>query len=71
MLKSLLFFSMQDSDFVDAYLAFSPSGTVSGDFVYVNYALVEDFEYLLEEGGPYETDVAGKICIGRYIQSYS
>ncbi len=53
-------------NFVDAYLGYSPAGTVQGDLVYVNYGTTEDFELLTKPGGEYETNVTGRLCIARY-----
>ena len=49
-------------DFIHAFNAFSPAGTVSGDLVYVNYARVEDISKLEELG----VNLTGKIAIARY-----
>lgn len=54
--------------FVDAYLAYSPSGQAEGNMVYVNYGTKEDFELLANSTGDYNTDVSGMICIARYGQ---
>lgn len=48
------------------YNAFSVDGDVSGELVYVNYGIPEDYE-LLER---YGIDVAGKIVIARYGKSW-
>ena len=58
------------SNFVDAYLAYSPAGEVSGQVVYVNYGSKEDFELLADNSTDYYTDVKGKICISRYGQVF-
>ncbi|MBI4417309.1 MAG: M20/M25/M40 family metallo-hydrolase [Ignavibacteriales bacterium] len=42
--------------------AYSPSGDVTAEVVYANYALAEDFQSLEERG----IDVTGKIVIARY-----
>ena len=44
------------------YNVFSPDGDVTGQLVYVNYGLLEDYEQLERYG----VDVAGKIVIARY-----
>ena len=49
-------------DFIHAFNAFSPTGNVSGDLVYVNYARVEDISKLEELG----VNLTGKIAIARY-----
>ena len=49
-------------DFIHAFNAFSPAGSVTGDLVYVNYARVEDISRLEELG----VDLKGKIAIARY-----
>lgn len=49
-----------------AYNAFSASGDVRGEVVYVNYAVKEDFEKLAELG----VSLEGKIAIARYGRSY-
>jgi len=46
--------------------AYSPSGDVTGEVVYANYALAEDFQNLEERG----IDVSGKIVIARYGRVY-
>jgi N-acetylated-alpha-linked acidic dipeptidase len=51
---------------VVGYNAYSPSGDVSGEVVYVNYGLPEDYEALAELG----VDVEGKIALARYGQSF-
>ena len=51
-------------DFVHAFNAFSPAGTVEGDLVFVNYGRIEDFQQLEDLG--YEEIIKGKICIARY-----
>jgi len=47
---------------VPHFNAYSPSGLVQGEPVYVNYAREEDFAYLNTNG----IDLVGKICISRY-----
>ena len=50
-------------EFVHAFNAYSPPGTVEGDLVYVHYARVEDLQKLKTELG---IDLKGKICMARY-----
>ncbi|KAL3841667.1 hypothetical protein ACJMK2_019781 [Sinanodonta woodiana] len=47
---------------VQPFNAYSPSGIVKGDLVYVNYGRAEDFERLKAAG----INVSGKIAIARY-----
>ena len=49
-------------DFIHAYNAYTPPGTVEGDLVYVHYARVEDLKQLKDWG----IDLKGKICMARY-----
>ena len=49
-------------NFIDAFNAYTPSGTVEGDLVYVHYARVEDLRKVKELG----LDLRGKICMARY-----
>jgi len=51
---------------VDGYNAYSPSGDVSGELVYANFGLPEDYEALDELG----VSVAGKIVLVRYGGSF-
>jgi N-acetylated-alpha-linked acidic dipeptidase len=51
---------------VVGYNAYSPSGDVTGELVYANYGLPEDYEALERLG----VDVRGKIVIVRYGQSF-
>lgn len=46
--------------------AYSPSGDVTGQVVYANYALADDFDDLEKRG----IDVSGKIVIARYGRVY-
>lgn len=56
-----------DENFVDAYLAYAPNGTVEGEVVYVHFGMVEDFDLLTaDETSEYYTNVTGKICMARY-----
>merc|ERR1719400_1696355 len=57
-------------NFIDAYLAYSPAGEVTGQLVYVNYGSKEDFELLADDSSEYYTNVTGKICITRYGQVF-
>jgi len=49
-----------------AYNAYSPSGDVTGDIVYVNYGIPADYEALAKLG----VDVKGKIVLARYGGSW-
>ena len=51
---------------VVGYNAYSPSGDVRGQVVYVNFGLPEDYEALAELG----VDVEGKIVLARYGESF-
>jgi len=51
---------------VEGYNAFSPSGDVSGEVVYANYGLPQDYAELKRLG----VDVAGKIVLVRYGGSF-
>jgi N-acetylated-alpha-linked acidic dipeptidase len=51
---------------VVGYNAYSPSGDVTGELVYANYGLPDDYEKLAELG----VDVRGKIVIVRYGESF-
>jgi N-acetylated-alpha-linked acidic dipeptidase len=51
---------------VVGYNAYSPKGDVTGELVYVNYGLPDDYEALEELG----VDVQGKIVIVRYGESF-
>jgi N-acetylated-alpha-linked acidic dipeptidase len=61
-------FAWQDAfdEVVVGYNAFSPSGDVSGDVVYANYGLPQDYAELEKLG----VDVAGKIVLVRYGGSF-
>src|SRR5579883_408115 len=48
------------------YNAYSGSGDVTGQVVYVNYGVPEDYDYLAKQG----IDVKGKIVIARYGKSW-
>ena len=49
-------------NFIHAFNAYTPPGTVEGDLVYVHYARVEDLRKVKELG----LDLKGKICMARY-----
>jgi N-acetylated-alpha-linked acidic dipeptidase len=51
---------------VEGYNAYSPSGDVSGEVVYANYGLPDDYAALEALG----VDVAGKIVLARYGESF-
>lgn len=53
-------------DVVVGYNAYSPAGNVTGELVYVNYGLPEDYEALESLG----VDVVGKIVIARYGEEW-
>ncbi len=50
-------------EFIPAFNAYTPPGTVEGDLIYVHYARVEDLRQLKEMG----MNVTGKICMARYF----
>ena len=54
--------STASPDVLPPYNVYSPDGDVTGQLVYVNYGLLEDYEQLERYG----IDVAGKIVIVRY-----
>ena len=54
------------SGILPAYNAYSPSGDVSGDVVYVNYGVPADYQVLERLG----VSVAGKIVLARYGGSW-
>ena len=54
--------SSESPDVLPPYNVFSPDGDVTGQLVYVNYGLLEDYERLERYG----VAVAGKIVIARY-----
>ena len=58
--------SGQTSEQLPAYNAYSTDGDVTGDLVYVNYGLPEDYDELAKNG----VDVKGKIVIARYGHSW-
>lgn len=51
---------------IPGYSAYSPAGDVTGQIVYANYGLPEDFQRLVEMG----VDVRGKIALIRYGQCF-
>jgi N-acetylated-alpha-linked acidic dipeptidase len=54
--------SGQTNEQLPTYNAYSIDGDVTGELVYVNYGIPDDYEYLEEHG----IDVKGKIVIARY-----
>lgn len=52
----------RDDAQVSTFNAYSPSGDVTADLVYVNYGLPADYEYLERQGIP----VKGRIVLARY-----
>ena len=58
--------SNQKSEQLPTYNAYSADGDVTGDLVYVNYGVPEDYEELARNG----VDVKGKIAIARYGKSW-
>ncbi len=55
-----------DADQLPSYNAYSASGDVTADAVYVNYGVPDDYEYLAK----HNIDVKGKIVIARYGKSW-
>jgi N-acetylated-alpha-linked acidic dipeptidase len=55
-----------DATQLPPYNAYSASGDVTSDVVYVNYGVPDDYEYLTKHG----IDVKGKIVIARYGKSW-
>jgi N-acetylated-alpha-linked acidic dipeptidase len=55
-----------DKDQLPTYNAYSASGDVTAQLVYVNYGIPEDYDYLKKQG----VDVKGKIVIARYGRSW-
>ncbi|EEC16611.1 glutamate carboxypeptidase, putative [Ixodes scapularis] len=51
-----------DTDSVPGYLAYSPTGTVEGDIIFVNYGTYPDFDKLEKNN----ISVKGFICLARY-----
>jgi N-acetylated-alpha-linked acidic dipeptidase len=58
--------STADPDVLPPYNAFSPDGDVTGELVFVNYGLQDDYERLARFG----VDVAGKVVIAKYGRSW-
>ena len=58
---------VEHPNFINAFNAYSKSGTVKGDPVYVNFGTIEDFQWL-EENYPGKTQNA--ICLARYGSIY-
>ena len=58
--------SGQSKEQLPIYNAFSADGDVTGELVYVNFGLPEDYDYLKQVG----IDVKGKIVIARYGRSW-
>lgn len=52
----------KDKNVVSGYLAFSPSGSIKADLVFVNYGRHQDMEKLKEM----DVEVKGHICLARY-----
>ncbi len=55
-----------DANQLPAYNAYGASGDVTGEIVYVNFGVPEDYEWLAKQG----IDVKGKIVIARYGKSW-
>lgn len=58
------------SNFVDAFLAYAKPGIVQGDVVYTNYGRIEDYELLLDPESEFFTNVTNKICLTRYGKGF-
>ena len=58
--------STERDEVLAPYNAFSPDGDVTGELVFVNYGIPEDYEVLARYG----IDVAGKIVIAKYGRSW-
>jgi len=58
--------SAQQSEHLPAYNAYSVDGDVTGELVYVNYGVPDDYEQLAQRG----VSVEGKIVIARYGGSW-
>ena len=56
----------EDAGQVPPYNAYSGSGDVTGELVYVNYGIPSDYDYLATQG----INVKGKIVIARYGSSW-
>ena len=57
--RYLFFFFLRPHDL---WISYAPTGNVTAEVVYVNYASKEDFELIKAEG----IDTQGKIAIARY-----
>jgi N-acetylated-alpha-linked acidic dipeptidase len=55
-----------DSNQLPTYNAYGATGDVTGEVVYVNFGVPEDYEWLTKQG----IDVKGKIVIARYGKSW-
>src|SRR5579872_1941324 len=55
-----------DKGQLPTFNAYSASGDITGQVVYVNYGVPEDYDYLAKQG----IDVKGKIVIARYGKSW-
>lgn len=55
-----------DANQLPTYNAYAASGDVTGEVVYVNFGVPEDYEWLAKQG----IDVKGKIVIARYGKSW-
>ena len=58
--------SSQTDEQLPTYNAYSIDGDVTGELVYVNYGIPDDYDVLAEHG----VDVKGKIVIARYGRSW-
>jgi len=56
----------RDAHQLPTYNAYSASGDVTGDVIYANYGLPDDYDWLAKQG----IDVRGKIVITRYGKSW-
>ena len=54
---------VDDPNFIDAFNAYSKSGSVDGNPVYVNFGTIEDFQWLQREHPDIMKD---QICLARY-----
>ncbi|MCC6774925.1 MAG: M28 family peptidase [Gemmatimonadaceae bacterium] len=54
------------AELADAFVAYSASGDVSGELIYVNYGLPADFDTLRARG----VDARGRVAIARYGRSH-
>lgn len=55
-----------DANQLPTYNAYGASGDVTGEVVYVNFGVPEDYEWLVKQG----IDVKGKVVIARYGKSW-